>query len=208
MSCDGITDKIKSYISGLSEKRLRHTLGVERAALMLAGRHYPLLNPTLVSAAALLHDCTKELSAQEQAETALKYGVVFDETERETPKLWHAVTAAVIAKEEFGLPAEAASAIRCHTTGKADMSDLDKVVYLADFIEANRADALCRAVRDRYTALFEKSPETAVDKTLIYALENVIEVLDKECKHIHPHTIEARNFLKGIFADENFYKRS
>lgn len=200
--------KIYEYINALSPKRRAHTYGVEKAAFMLAKVHYPQLDKALVAAAALLHDCTKELTEDEQFEAAEKYGAVFGDTEKEVCKLRHAVTGAAVAKTLFGLPDEAVSAIRYHTTAKADMSPMEKILYLADFTDENRKDELCRNVRKRYYENLKKDKCSAMDETLLYALEESIAVLNEECKKIHPHTIEARNFLKENLADEDNKRRT
>lgn len=195
-------DKIYAFISSLSPRRLSHTYGVEKAAMMLAGNHYPCLDRRLVCAAALLHDCTKEKDAEGQAAIAKEYGVSFDPITAQTVKIQHAVTGAAVAKAVCGLP-EVAEAILTHTTAAADMTPLQKIIYMADFIEENRKDELCLAVRGYYFDRLKENRETALDKTLLYAIEEGIKVLEKECKTVHPHTLEARKFLKECLADED-----
>lgn len=193
---------IYKFISGLSPRRLSHTYGVEKAAMMLANNHYPALNKRLVCAAALLHDCTKEKDGEGHAVIAEKYGVVFDPVTAVTVKLQHAVTGAAVARYEFDLP-EAAEAILTHTTASADMTPLQKIIYMADFLDENRKDELCLAVRKHYFSRLKENRETALDKTLLFAIEEGIKVLEMECKTVHPHTLEARNFIKECLADEN-----
>ena len=202
-----LLERIHEYIGCLSPKRLRHTLGVEKAALMLKDNHYPALDGEMVSAAALLHDCTKELTADGQLEAAAKHGATFNELELNAPKLRHAVTGAAVARSVFGLGEDVCNAILYHTTAKGDMTPMEKILYLADFIDENRNDELCVSVRERYFEFLEANAHTAMDKTLIYALDRSIEILNEECKQIHPHTIEARNFLKESLADEDNGRR-
>lgn len=196
------TKDILQYIRKLSPKRLFHTFGVEKAALLLAKNHFPALDMRLVSAAALLHDCTKELSPDEQLALAKEYGISFDGITAATPKLQHAVTGAAVAERRFGLP-EAAEAILTHTTAARDMKPLAKLIYLADFIEFGRKDELCVSVRERYFDNLEKDTHTALDKTLLFALDESIKILEAECKQVHPHTIEARTYIKECLADED-----
>lgn len=193
---------IYGFIRCLSPKRLSHTYGVEKAAMMLANNHYPSLDKRLVCAAALLHDCTKEKDGAGQAALAEKYGVVFDSATAATVKIQHAVTGAAVARKEFGLN-EVADAILTHTTAAADMTPLQKIIYMADFIEENRKDELCLGVKRYYFECLKENKETALDKTLLYAVEEGIKVLEKECKTVHPHTLEARKFLKECLADED-----
>ncbi len=199
--------EIYEYIKGLSAKRLSHTYGVEKAAIILANNHYPALDKRLVSAAALLHDCTKEYSAEEHAAAAKKYGAVFDPVSAVTVKLQHAVTGAAVAEKVFDLP-EAAEAILTHTTAAADMTPLQKIIYMADFIEENRKDELCLSVKKYYFKALAEDKATALDKTLLFAIEEGIKVLEMECKTVHPHTLEARKFLKEYLADESDDRRN
>ena len=85
-----------------------------------------------------MHDITKKLSMDEQLILAEKYGIVFDKFERENIKLTHAITGAALSKELFGVPERIYSAIRWHTTGRADMTLLEKIIYIADYIEPTR----------------------------------------------------------------------
>lgn len=202
-----LLEEIREYIAILSPPRARHTLGVEKAALMLKDNHFPQLDAEKVSAAALLHDCTKELSAEEQLETAERLGVLFSPEELDTPKLRHAVTGAATARCVFGLGEDVSDAILYHTTARADMSPLEKILYLADFIDENRSDELCTDVRAVYFSFWNNDRKSALDRTLLYALDRSIEILKTECKRIHPHTIEARNFLKRSLADEDNLRR-
>ena len=194
---------ILTYIQRLSPRRLTHTMNAEKAAWIIAKNHYPELDKKTVAAAAYLHDCTKEIDPESQHELCSEYGVELDEVEKSNPKLLHAKTGAAVAKALFGLPKDAADAISYHTTGKADMSPLEKTVYLADFIECGRQDEFCTDVRKYYYENLQENKDSAVDKTLLYALTRSVAILEQELKVAHKHTIEARNFLKESLADEN-----
>ncbi len=200
---DADIEAILTYIQSLSPRRRTHTMNVEKAAWMLAKNHYPVLNKRIVAAAAYLHDCTKEKTAEEHMALCEKYGIKLDEVERANPKLLHAKTGAAVAKAEFGLPSGAVDAINFHTTGRGAMTDLDKVLFLADFIECGRSDEFCVAVRKRYFEELAACKEKAVDRTLLYAMNRSVEILKEELKPIHPHTLEARNFLKEQLANED-----
>ena len=90
------------------------------------------------SRAGILHDCTKYYELPEQLEICAKYGVELDELEQKAVKLLHSKTGACIAREVFGQPQAVYDAIFWHTTGKADMTTLEKVLYIADYMEPNR----------------------------------------------------------------------
>ena len=133
------------WIAGLhlSDRRLTHTFGVEKAALAIAARHFPALSEAEVSAAALLHDWTKELTEREQLDLCADLGIELGPQERRCIKVLHGWTAAALAKREYGLPPAVCDAIRWHSTLRAGCAPLDAVLFLADFIEENRRSLAC-----------------------------------------------------------------
>lgn len=120
----------------LKPSRIAHVAGCESEAVMLAKRWGE--DPETAAEAGILHDITKRLSYEEQLILCDKYGIILDNTERESPALLHAMTGAAFARELFGIPDSVYEAIRWHTTAKPDMSILEKIVYLADMIEPGR----------------------------------------------------------------------
>jgi nicotinate-nucleotide adenylyltransferase len=120
----------------LKPKRVAHVAGVESEAVRLARRWGA--DPDTAAEAGILHDITKKLSLDEQLILCGKYGIINDNVERENVKLLHAKTGAAVARDLFGADEEVCSAIRWHTTGKPDMTLLEKIIYLADYIEPNR----------------------------------------------------------------------
>ena len=120
----------------LKPKRIPHVAGCEQEAAKLALRWGE--DPGDAAEAGILHDITKKLSMEEQLKLAEKYGIVFDKFERENIKLTHAITGAELARELFGEPERIYDAIRWHTTGRADMTLLEKIIYIADYIEPTR----------------------------------------------------------------------
>ena len=120
----------------LTEKRIAHVLGCENEAVSLANRWGE--NPERAAVAGILHDITKKLSAEEQLKLCEKYGIINDAAEVANPKLLHAKTGAAFARELFGIEDDIYGAIRWHTTGKPDMTLLEKIIYLADFVEPTR----------------------------------------------------------------------
>ena len=120
----------------LDEKRIPHVAGCEEEAVCLAQRWGE--SPSAAAAAAILHDVTKRLSAKEQLALVKQYEIVCDDALLASPKLLHAVTGAAVAKAEFKMPDAICSAIRWHTTGKPEMTLLEKIIYLADYIEPTR----------------------------------------------------------------------
>ena len=120
----------------LKPTRIPHVRGCEEEARKLAARWGA--DPDQAAEAASLHDCTKKEDLAGQLRLCEKYGIIPDEMERVSGKLLHSKTGAAIAEREFGLTPEAVSAICWHTTGKADMTLLEKIIYMADYIEPNR----------------------------------------------------------------------
>lgn len=120
----------------LTEKRIAHVLGCENEAVSLANRWGE--DPERAAVAGILHDITKKLSAEEQLKLCEKYGIINDAAEVANPKLLHAKTGAAFARELFGIEDDIYGAIRWHTTGKPDMTLLEKIIYLADFVEPTR----------------------------------------------------------------------
>jgi len=120
----------------LDERRIAHVAGCESEAIELARRWGE--DPETAAEAGILHDITKRLSHEEQLNLCEKYAIICDSAERVTPKLLHAKTGAAVARERFGIRDEVYEAIRWHTTGKPDMAPLEKIIYLADYIEPTR----------------------------------------------------------------------
>ena len=134
LTIDEMKDKLQQ---ALPPKRFKHSLGVYETALVMA-EHYGM--PTeKVAVASLLHDCGREVPTDKQVETAEALGLEVDEVERRQPILLHAKMGAYYAEHKYGVTdPEILEAIRLHSTGAPDMSELDMVVYLADLIEPGR----------------------------------------------------------------------
>jgi nicotinate-nucleotide adenylyltransferase len=120
----------------LKPKRVAHVLGVEEAAVRLARRYGE--DEDLAAAAAMLHDCTKRLDKDEQLKLCRDYAIPVDSGELKSPQLLHAKTGAAVARAVFGECEQVVSAIEWHTTGRANMTVLEKILYLADYMEPNR----------------------------------------------------------------------
>lgn len=185
----------------MGEKRYNHTLEVEKMAIRLGEIYAPDKIPTLC-AAALLHDVTKERSAEEHIAICEKAGLVVSEAERKSPKMFHSKTAALVISEkypEFAVP-ELVEAVRYHTTGKADMNIIEKIIYLADYIDMSRSFEDCVALREYFFDFdFENASEedkiAHLRETLIRSYDYTICGLLEDGKYINDTTFEGRNFL-------------
>ncbi len=151
----------------LDARRVPHVAGCEKEAEKLALRWGE--NPEAACAAAILHDATKRLSYKEQRKLIEKYEISCDEELLASPKLLHAVTGAALAEKEFHMPAEICSAIRWHTTGKPGMVLLEKIIYMADYIEPTRC---FEGVEDLRTVAYEDL-DAALGKGLGMSMEEV-----------------------------------
>ena len=120
----------------LKPERIAHVAGCESEAVKLAMRWGE--DPETAAEAGILHDITKKRNFEEQLILCGKYGIINDNLELNSPKLLHAKTGAALARDLFGVSDRVYEAIRWHTTGKPDMTVLEKIIYLADYIEPTR----------------------------------------------------------------------
>ena len=131
-----IQKKIKKY---LDDDRCQHTLGVMYTAGALAMCHDANLEKALT--AGLLHDCAKCIPAEKKIKICKKNQILISEVEYANPGLLHAKLGAYRAKKKYQIDdPEILCAIRCHTTGRPAMSTLDKIIYIADYIEPGRPE--------------------------------------------------------------------
>lgn len=178
-------EKLREYAkSRMSEKRYKHSLGVEKTAAKLAKKYGA--NEGNASIAGILHDITKELSYEEQLQCCKEFGIILDEVENNEPKILHPLTAAYFVKIKLKIENEDVfQAIRNHTTARKGMSTLEKIIYLADFIEPNRSFEGVEELR--------KLAAEDLDKAMIEA--TIMAICEVALKHrmIHNDTIEALN---------------
>mgnify|MGYP003277342144 FL=1 len=172
--------------SMMRAKRIPHVMGVEEEAVKLAQRWGA--DPELARRAGILHDCTKYYELPEQLDICEEYGVQLDALEQKAVKLLHSKTGACIARGVFGQPDAVYDAIFWHTTGKADMTTLEKVLYIADYMEPNRDfDGVERLRHLAYTDL---------DKAMLLGVEMTIQEMQQRQVPIHTNTLQARDWLR------------
>ena len=175
-------------LSLLDQRRVPHVLGTEAEAAKLARRWGA--DEENARRAALLHDCTKRLSRPEHLKLCKQYGISIDAQERKAGgKLLHAKTGAALARDLFGVSDEIYSAIYWHTTGKADMTLLEKIIYLADYIEPTRDFGALKELRP---LAYED-----LDRALLRGFTIAVEDLSKKGMALHPNSVRARDYLKG-----------
>ena len=134
MEFNEIKKKLKKE---LDKERYNHTKGVMYTAGCLAMAHNESVERAML--AGLLHDCAKCLSTEDKIKKCQKYGFEISDIEYANPGLLHAKAGVVIAREKYDVEdEEVLHSIKVHTTGEPDMSKLDKIVFIADYIEPNR----------------------------------------------------------------------
>lgn len=174
-------------MSMLKRSRRAHVLGTEETAALLARRWG--VDEETARRAALLHDCTKQLSGEQHEAIIRQYNIRLDPAEAGEVKLYHAITGAAVARHVFGVSKEIESAIRWHTTGKANMTTLEKIIYLADYIEPNRD--FCDLTQMRELAVRD------LDAAMLLGLEMSIESLENRGVEVNSYSVQARDYLKG-----------
>lgn len=175
----------------LKPSRIAHVRGCEEEAARLAARWDA--DETDARMAAIVHDCTKKEPLERQLELCREYGISPDEDEEKSAALLHSKTGAAVAKSMFGLTDSVCEAVKWHTTGKPDMSILEKIIYLADFIEPTRSfEGL-----DRVRLLAYEDIDRAIAEAMRLSLENMGE------RGVTPHrnTVDALEYLTEKIKD-------
>ena len=173
--------------SMIRAKRIAHVKGTEEEAVRLARRWGA--NEEKARRGAILHDCTKYWDMEEQLRTCEKYGIVLDDLERQAVKLLHAKTGACVARDVYGVDDDVYEAIFWHTTGKADMTLLEKILYIADYMEPNRDFPGVERLRElAYQDL---------DQAVLLGNEMSIQEMEERGLPVHPNTVQSRDWLRS-----------
>jgi len=168
----------------LSEERYKHSLNVMEEAVKLAERYGA--DTEKAKTAGLLHDCAKDLAKGKEEEFIKKYGIETDDIQRRSHALIHSILGMYIARDEYGVSdEEILSAICWHTTGKAGMTLLEKIIFVADYIEPGRNFEIAKKARIVAYEDLDKCVLLCADSTILYLMERG--------KLIHPYTLETRN---------------
>ena len=178
----------KEMKEALNEDRFEHTLGVMYTAESLAMRYG--VDMTKAAVAGLLHDCAKCIPNAQKLKMCKKNDIEMTEMEEKNLSLLHAKLGAYLAKEKYGVDdPEILSAITWHTTGKPDMSMLDIIIYMADYIEPNRDKA--PNLKQIRKLCFEN-----IEEALYQVLEGTLEYLGNRPDMIDPMTKISYDFYK------------
>jgi len=169
----------------LSDERFKHSLNVEKTAGELALHHAVPENKAMT--AGLLHDVGRSLEKDGYIKKALEFGMRIDEVERFEPKLLHSRLGAVMVREVFKITdEEILKSIENHTTGKEGMCALEKVIYLADHIEADRVYSGVEEVRSL--------AYINMDLAIVKSTTLMIQKLMKKDLPVHERMLKTRNF--------------
>jgi predicted HD superfamily hydrolase involved in NAD metabolism len=180
-------EKIVEYLkNNLRYKRFEHSLSVRDTAVEIA-RFYRA-DEEKARLAGLVHDCAKDKSGEELLGIVSGAGHSIDEVCLDSPKLLHGVAGAIIAREVMGIEdEEVLNAVTYHTTGRKGMSILEKIIYIADYVEPLREfPGVDKMRRDVYSNL---------DEAMIYAFDSTIKYVIERGQMIHPYSVEGRNHV-------------
>lgn len=192
MNLENIKEKIMDM---LPQKRFNHSLNVAKCAVKLSEIYDCDKDKAYI--AAITHDCAKYLNYEEIDYYINKYEIYLDELENNNIALSHSVIGSYIAQYELGIEdKDIISAIKYHTTGKEDMTLLEKIIYLADTIEEDRNFKGVDLLR-------ELAYGGNIDEALLISFNNSIKFVIDNNQMIHPRTIKARNYMLNQMNSKN-----
>lgn len=178
-------DEYKSLIkTKMSERRFVHSVNVSNEARKLAEIYGADVEKAAL--AGILHDITKEMSEEEQLKIITDSGIILDNVQKNAPKLWHGISGSIYIKEYLNINDEdILNAIRYHTTGRAGMSLLEKVIFVADFTSQERT-------YEGVSTMRKKSRKT-LDEAMLYGFKFTFSDLSKRELAIHPDELACYN---------------
>lgn len=183
--------------ANLDEVRFLHTRGVAYTAAALAMRWYKY-EIDRVMIAGYMHDCAKCMSLEQQLSVAMDNMVYVPDYYIQHPKLMHAIVGPYVAQEQYGIfDREIHEAIRTHTTGEPDMSTMQKIIYVADFIEPNREMIVKRIENYREMAFVD------LDKAVYMISDSIVEHLSSKGEDFDPATLRTRDFYKKLVEERD-----
>lgn len=182
-------EKIKEkLLRTIGESRFKHSLRVMNEAKKLAQIYG--LDQEKAAIAGLLHDCARYEDKTQLLKKSQEFDIILDKLYTKNFNLLHAPLGARVASESYNIDdKDILNAIKYHTTGRKDMSMLEKIVYMADYIEPKRDFEGIKEVRN---LCYE---EKDLNKALIRSIDNTIRYIIEKNLIIHEDTIKARNFL-------------
>ena len=184
----------KSMEKAQDAKRYEHTLGVAYTAAALAMRYDESIKNAEL--AGLLHDCAKCLSDEKRLSICQKHNISMNEIERRNPFLLHAKVGSFLAMDEYHIrDMDIINAILNHTTGRPGMSKLEKIIFVADYIEPNRRHA--PNLKEVRKLAFED-----LDKALVAILGDILSYLKSTGGEIDPMTQKTYDYYVALAAEK------
>ena len=178
----------------LTEKRFIHSLNVADTSRELAKIYG--YDQDIAYTAGLIHDCCKDTPAGLQLSYMLENGAELTDVEISTAKLYHAMSGSIFVKKEFGIEnQDIINAVRYHTTGRKNMNLLEKIVFIADFISAERDYDGVEIMREKA----KRSLDEAIVEGLGFTIKDLI---DRGERFVHPDTIDAYNDAMMVLINE------
>jgi len=175
----------------LSEHRYVHTLGVQYTGICLAMKYSCDLKSAEL--AGLLHDCAKYMDAEKLLKTCKKNNIEISEAEQKSPYLLHGKVGALFASKKYGVEDEdILNAIRFHTTGRPDMTLLEKIIFVADYIEPGRNNA------PNLDEIRKLSFENLDEAVYVILKQTLMYLKKKKQANIDHHTAVTYNFYKDL----------
>lgn len=185
---DNMKQLRKAMKKAQDSKRYEHTLGVAYTAAALAMRYNVSIKDA--QTAGMLHDCAKCLSDEKRLSVCEKQHIPVTEVERRNPFLLHAKVGAYLAEKKYGVrDSDILNAIQYHTTGRKNMSLLEKIVFISDYIEPGRKQAP-NLQEIRQLAFID------IDKAMIRILEDTVAYLKEGNREVDPATEDTLNYYK------------
>ena len=179
----------KAMEKALDPKRYEHTLGVAYTAAALAMRYGDDVNNAIL--AGMLHDCAKCLTNEKRLSICEKYNIAVNEAERKNPYLLHAKVGSFLAMKKYGVTdKDVINAILNHTTGRPGMSLLEKIIWIADYIEPGRKQA-------PNLPLIRKLAFEDLDQALLTALRDTLEYQKKKKMEVDNMTQRTYDFYRN-----------
>lgn len=177
--------------------RYEHSIGVMHISSALAMKFHIDIEKAML--AGLLHDSTKHLSKEDHIIICEKSGIKLSEDDKLHSGILHSITAPIIAKSTYKIEDEdVLSAIRWHTTGKKAMSELEMVLFIADFIEGGRRFKYDEMVLDKARAMaFNRE----LNNTTAYIVSEILHWLEKENSSIHPDTKRTNDYYQNYLVE-------
>ena len=186
IGCDFVElEEYKKLIkTKMSDYRFTHSVNVSKEARKLAKLYGA--DEKKAEVAGILHDITKEIPKEEQLQIITDSGIILDDVQKKAPKLWHGISGSVYVREKLNIDDEdILNAIRYHTTGRAGMSLLEKIIFVADFTSAERTYKGVSTMR--------KKSRKSLEDAMLYGFKFTFSDLSKRELAIHPDEVFCYN---------------